>query len=144
MAKSGRKKMTDMRGIAADDPIGLRVSIGEATGKTVRATDYPSDSNASADERDKATPNLASFISSIVQATLYRESSGRGGRVVTIVRIKPAPGPGITSELAKTMRRGLGCGSHAEGAEVVLQGDIRDRARAWLTKSGIRKVVTGN
>ncbi|MDR3279627.1 MAG: hypothetical protein LBT23_03855 [Synergistaceae bacterium] len=63
---------------------------------------------------------------------------------MTVLWLKPEPDENTVSELARAMRKGLGCGSHAEGPRVVLQGDIRERARAWLVKSGVAKVVSGN
>ena len=47
-------------------------------------------------------------------------------------------------KLAREMRKGLGCGSFVEEGNVILQGDICDRAREWLLKNGVKEVVCGN
>jgi translation initiation factor 1 (eIF-1/SUI1) len=81
---------------------------------------------------------------SIKSALLRRESAGRGGRVVTAVELRPPAGAAETEAIAKAMRKSLGCGSHVEGDRIILQGDIGDRAEAWLAKQGIARVTRGN
>ena len=56
------------------------------------------------------------------------------------------PGKSIVDreKLAKEMRKGLGCGSFVEEGNVILQGDICDRAAEWLLKKGVKDVVSGN
>jgi translation initiation factor 1 (eIF-1/SUI1) len=38
--------------------------------------------------------------------------------------------------LLKELKRSLGTGGALEGREIVLQGDRRDTAKAWLLKEG--------
>jgi translation initiation factor 1 len=38
------------------------------------------------------------------------------------------------ADIAKQLRRALGCGASVEGDTVVLQGDHQERAAAWLSK----------
>jgi translation initiation factor 1 (eIF-1/SUI1) len=52
-------------------------------------------------------------------------------------------GPWIESQemrmreaLLKELKRALGTGGALEGREIVLQGDRRDTAKAWLLKEG--------
>jgi translation initiation factor 1 (eIF-1/SUI1) len=56
---------------------------------------------------------------------------------VTLVRGLPQDD---LQDWAKAARKALGCGASVEGDAVVLQGDLRDRADAWLTAQGVRKV----
>lgn len=102
--------------------------------------------SAARDAEKAASPaaDVAAYLKSLRQATLHRESSGRGGRTVTVVSCSPAPPGSLRGEAARVMRKGLGCGSHVEGEKIVLQGDIQARAEAWLAKQGVRKVVRGN
>lgn len=72
-----------------------------------------------------------------------REKKGRGGKTVTVVSGVELPVAKLEL-LARALRKGLGCGSTLEGAAIVLQGDITDRARAWLEAHGAKKVVVGN
>jgi translation initiation factor 1 (eIF-1/SUI1) len=90
--------------------------------------------------REAGLPDIAA----LKQVTLHRESAGRGGRTVTLVSLRPCPAPDELGDLAKALRKGLGCGARVEGERVALQGDIPDRARDWFLKKGAGKVVRGN
>ena len=64
---------------------------------------------------------------------IHHERKGRGGKTVTLIG-----GLGGSAEylgdIAKQLRRALGCGASVEGDTVVLQGDHQERAAAWLSK----------
>ncbi|MCB9548797.1 MAG: translation initiation factor [Myxococcales bacterium] len=64
---------------------------------------------------------------------------GRGGKTVTLVDGLAPLGEGLDA-LAQQLRRALGVGGAVEGEQVVLQGDCRDRAAAWLRAQGARDV----
>ena len=79
----------------------------------------------------KAKPKLGKVI-------LQYERAGRGGKEVTILK-----GLWIESQemrmreaLLKELKRALGTGGALEAREIVLQGDRRDTAKAWLLKEG--------
>jgi translation initiation factor 1 len=79
----------------------------------------------------KAKPKLGKVI-------LQYERAGRGGKEVTILK-----GLWIESQemrmreaLLKELKRALGTGGALEDREIVLQGDRRDTAKAWLLKEG--------
>ena len=79
----------------------------------------------------KAKPKLGKVV-------LQYERAGRGGKEVTILK-----GLWIESQemrvrdaLLKDLKRALGTGGALEGREIVLQGDRRDSAKAWLIKAG--------
>ena len=79
----------------------------------------------------KAKPKLGKVV-------LQYERAGRGGKEVTILK-----GLWIESQemrmreaLLKELKRALGTGGALEGREIVLQGDRRDTAKAWLLKEG--------
>jgi translation initiation factor 1 (eIF-1/SUI1) len=42
----------------------------------------------------------------------------------------------LREALLKELKRALGTGGALEGREIVLQGDRRDTAKAWLLKEG--------
>jgi translation initiation factor 1 len=71
---------------------------------------------------------------------LRMERKGRGGKTVTVLSQLRADKDGA-EQVARELRRALGCGTRVENSEIVLQGDVRDRARAWLKKHGVKKVV---
>ncbi|GHV26565.1 hypothetical protein FACS1894167_00080 [Synergistales bacterium] len=86
-------------------------------------------------------PEDLSFIRGVTQAALHMERAGRGGRTVTTITLKPEIGQKSMELMAKAMRQGLGCGSHIEDAKIVIQGDNRERAKIWLEKHGVKRVV---
>jgi translation initiation factor 1 len=51
---------------------------------------------------------------------------------------------GEREDLASRMKRALGCGATIEGDDVVLLGDLVERAALWLEGNGARRVVRGN
>jgi translation initiation factor 1 (eIF-1/SUI1) len=124
------------------------VSIGNVLGVTKEPGEIKSragrkkEPGAEANRHVSAEPESA--LAPVSQVILRRESSGRGGRAVTIADFRPSPDEKTADELAKMMRRGLGCGSHVEDKKIVLQGDMRERASAWLTKQGVKKIVMCN
>jgi translation initiation factor 1 len=72
---------------------------------------------------------------------IRRELKGRGGKTVTrIAGLPPAHRDALTSE----MKRKLGCGALIERDDVILLGDLVDRAADWLTERGAPRVIKGN
>lgn len=76
------------------------------------------------------------------RAVVRLERKGRGGKEVTVVE-KLALAPAALAGWADELKRGLGCGGAVEDDAIVLQGDQRDRARTWLEKKGVRRVILG-
>lgn len=84
-----------------------------------------------------------SGISHLSRVSLQRQTAGRRGKTVTLVII-PKNSKVDREKLAREMRKGLGCGSFIEGTNVILQGDLSDRAREWLFMKGVKEVIFGN
>jgi translation initiation factor 1 (eIF-1/SUI1) len=73
-----------------------------------------------------------------------RERKGHGGKTATVIAGLALPAQGL-EQVARSLRRSLGCGASAAGGEqVVVQGDQTDRVRAWLVARGVERVVVGN
>jgi translation initiation factor 1 (eIF-1/SUI1) len=70
-----------------------------------------------------------------------RELKGRGGKTVTRISGLPAA---QREALATQMKKKLGCGAVIEGDDVVLLGDLLERAADWLTERGAPRVIKGN
>ena len=66
-----------------------------------------------------------------------RETGGRGGRTVTVVRGLPLAAEAL-AELAKTLKAACGTGGTAKDGTIELQGDHRDAVVARLEGSGWR------
>ena len=149
MAKKSRKTKIENSGdlsLGSEEIFSL--SIGEALGKKT-----PDEYIAATKNEKPELPRQQGVKSgsppeagkeSIREAILHRESAGRGGRTVTVVDVRPPLDADAALDLAKSMRKGLGCGSHVEDGKIILQGDISDRVEAWLTKLGVKKIVRGN
>jgi len=106
----------------------IAVSIGELLGRK------PSENREKTAETKKEETVSEKKISKIARWSLQRQTAGRGGKVVTLV-VFPKDSAVDLEAVAKQMRRSLGCGSHVEGNKIVLQGDISERASAWLERS---------
>jgi translation initiation factor 1 len=72
---------------------------------------------------------------------IRRETKGRGGKTVTRISGLPAA---QRESLAALMKKKLGCGAVAEGEDVLLLGDLVDRAADCLIAEGASRIVKGN
>lgn len=72
---------------------------------------------------------------------LSRERKGRGGKTATRVRGLPEA---RLDELATHLKKALGCGATVEDADVILLGDVVERAAKWLRDEGAPRVIEGN
>jgi len=86
------------------------------------------------------TPSPVVDWASERKVVLRMERKGRGGKTVTVIAQLHLEQAGL-EQVARDLRRTLGCGARVEGSEVVVQGDVRDRARAWLVERGVNEVV---
>ncbi|MFN8544178.1 MAG: translation initiation factor [Candidatus Binatia bacterium] len=85
-------------------------------------------------------PQSGPDLSSCGKIVLRRERKGHGGKTVTVLTGLPL---GNLDALVRALRRGLGCGATVDGDRVLLQGDLGDRAAAWLVARGARRLVRG-
>lgn len=139
MARDKKDKIGTTGDISLGGSEGCSLSIGTLLGrKTPPKEKTPPDAPPQAPHGDTAS------LAALQQATLHRESSGRGGRTVVLVSFKPPLSAQAAEEVARKMRKGLGCGAHVVNGKVVLQGDIQDRAIQWLERQGVKKTVKGN
>lgn len=143
------KKRMDTNG---DLSLGQKGSLSASIGSLLRGGEAGSETDAEsltpARDIPKSTEGVVgsmdAFLKKVQQVTLRRESAGRGGRVVTIVSTRPEADAMVKEALAKSMKKGLGCGARVEGRDIALQGDIQERTSAWLEKRGVKRVVMGN
>ena len=84
---------------------------------------------------------LADRLAALRKVVLRRQRKGRGGRTVTLVEGLDGFSEEHLEELASEMRKALGTGATLEGENVVLQGDLRERAKLWLEERGVKKIV---
>jgi translation initiation factor 1 len=74
------------------------------------------------------------------RAVVRLERKHRGGKEVTLVE-KLELKPDALATWCKELKQALGCGGSVEGDAIVLQGDLRQRLPAVLTKKGVGKVT---
>ena len=73
------------------------------------------------------------------RAVLARERKGRRGKDVTRVTLPGLPEAELDGWL-RDLKTHLGCGGAVEDATLILQGDQRERVRAWLRERGVERV----
>jgi len=99
----------------------------------------PSAGEAPTAERAKAAVPVAKprFPAKLV---VRMEKKGRRGKTVT--RISGVPRR-EREGLCKEMKKALGCGATIEGDDLILLGELVERAYAWFEKAGASKIVRG-
>jgi translation initiation factor 1 len=107
---------------------GLRTALPEAPTKTAATT-------TSTTATEKATKE---FLEKVV---VRHERKGHGGKTVTVVS---GIAPAARETLCGALKKSLGCGARVDGDDVVLQGELVDRAITFLQARGARKVVRGS
>jgi translation initiation factor 1 len=68
-------------------------------------------------------------------ARVSRESKGRGGKTVTLVRGLALDAP-VLAALGKRLRAACGAGGTVKDGVLELQGDHAERVAAWLASEG--------
>lgn len=74
--------------------------------------------------------------------TVWRESKGRGGKEVTVIRNLPLS-PFELQLLASTLKKHCGSGGTVNQSTIEIQGDQRDRVLAYLIAAGYRAKLAG-
>jgi translation initiation factor 1 len=77
------------------------------------------------------------------KVVVRRERKGHGGKTVTRVEGLAPLGAAGVEDVARRLKKALGCGATVEGDDVLVQGDQADRVADWLGREGARKVVRG-
>lgn len=76
------------------------------------------------------------------RAVVRMERAGRNGKEVTVIEQLGLPEKERLAWL-KALKQTLGCGGALEDGNLVVQGDHRDRVKAWLEKRGVRRISVG-
>jgi translation initiation factor 1 len=121
------------------EPGRIGTSLGEALGRSGLEVGSPASAPSSAEpEVAAATVDLTGCGKMV----LRRERKGRQGKTATVLSGFAAVLESEERErLARELRRALGCGAVVDGETIVLQGDLGERAAAWLVAHGARRVV---
>ena len=73
---------------------------------------------------------------------LHFEKKGRAGKQVVIIRGFQGPDKELL-ELGKRLKQTCGVGGSAKHGEIILQGNVRDKARDFLEKEGFKTKRVG-
>ena len=74
---------------------------------------------------------------------ILRQTAGRGGKTVTVVRGFVGIGLPEKEQLAKAMQKACGTGGTVKEGEIEIQGDQRAEVARILTEAGFRPVFAG-
>lgn len=88
-----------------------------------------------------AAPGTSAPAARRGRVVLARETKHRGGKAVVIVRglaQLPSWDEAAIEQLAKELKRSLGCGGTVENGEIVVQGDRPAQVAEWLRAQGFR------
>lgn len=79
-------------------------------------------------------------VSASPKLVLRIERKGHGGKTTTVLEGLVGSEAAL-DEFARDLKRGLGVGVSVDEARLVVQGDQRDRLRAFLEARGARRIV---
>jgi translation initiation factor 1 (eIF-1/SUI1) len=85
-------------------------------------------------------PRDAVDVAASPKIVLRIERKGHGGKTTTIVEGIVGSDKAL-DEFARDLKRGLGVGVSVDEARLVVQGDQRDRLKAFLEARGARRIV---
>jgi translation initiation factor 1 len=106
-----------------------RLVYSTETGRTCPNCGWPLDNcQCSSGRRNAPVPPR-------LVAKLRIEKAGRGGKTVTVVDGLP-DNEAFLKELLQDLKRACGSGGAVREGGVELQGDLRERVRAYLAKKG--------
>jgi translation initiation factor 1 len=87
-------------------------------------------------------PQVRSLPPEQQEAHVRRETKGRGGKTVTVVR-NLRLSPDDLKALGRHLRQACGSGGTVKDGEIEIQGDHRERVKAALEELGYRVKLTG-
>ena len=74
---------------------------------------------------------------------IVRQTAGRGGKTVTVVKNFIGIGLPEKEQLAKAMQKACGTGGTVKNGQIEIQGDKRAEAARILSQAGFRPVFAG-
>ena len=90
----------------------------------------------------ESQPDVIASPTTHTKLVLQREKKGRAGKTVT--RLLGLPTPDARAYWTTKLKKELGCGATIEGEDVILLGDVGDRAETRLVAGGFRRIVRGD
>ena len=141
MAKEKKsKKIVSVDGISIGVKEDIGLSLGALLGQESPKNENGIEKKVDSEQKIKnSEQDILPRLQKLSKVMLRRRTSGFGGKTVTQVTL-PNECNIELEILSKELRKGLGCGSRLEEGLIFLQGYICDRAEAWFSKKGVKKV----
>lgn len=116
-----------------------QAALGTSLGSLLQGSGFAASTPApdTPDPPAKSPTRDALDLSSAGRLALRMERKGRGGKTVTVIDGVPAA---QAKGVAKALKKHLGSAARIEGADIVVQGDLRERIASWLGAKGARDV----
>ncbi|MEI9865343.1 MAG: translation initiation factor [Limisphaerales bacterium] len=92
---------------------------------------------------DSASQATAKLKKNRGRVDIVRQTAGRGGKTVTVVKNFVGIGLPEKEQLAKAMQRACGTGGTVKDGQIEIQGDKREEVARILTKANFRPVFAG-
>ena len=93
-------------------------------------------------KKDQAPADLQSVPRQQQTSYLHRESAGRGGKAVTLVKNLVLSAEEVKS-LAKRLKQECGTGGTVKDGVIEIQGEHREKIAALLSKLGYKVKIAG-
>jgi translation initiation factor 1 len=93
-------------------------------------------------KQPKSTPSAKSLPPNQQTAYLHRESKGRGGKTVTLVK-NLTLSPDDLKALSKVIKQACGTGGTIKDGIIEIQGDHREKIAGVMIKLGYKAKVAG-
>jgi translation initiation factor 1 (eIF-1/SUI1) len=141
----GKKRRSKQQGVPAKQANREDPSAG-GMGTLLVAQGFTASSDTAERGPSEQDPNTSPSEDVVARAQRWIvriSKKGRGGREATLLSARGLPEKEDLSSLARRIRKQMGCGASLEGADVLVQGDQRERLEHWLIKQGARKVTQG-
>ncbi len=132
MSKRGGKKGK------AQPPASTPFSNNAFSGLSALASGLPNSPSSEAQAAPQPAPvGKPRFPNKLV---VRMEKKGRRGKTVT--RISGVPSKELVA-LGKELKKALGCGATIEEMDLILLGDLVERAVSWFENAGAKKIARG-
>lgn len=131
------------RKVNVNESSGFGLNLGDLLkAKGLEQEDDAAETATPTEDTSSSLPETLDF-SQTEKVVLRHERKGRGGRLVTLVTGLQLSDAGLKL-FAKEVRRSFGCGATVEGENIALQGDHLERARSYLERKGIKRIILGS
>ena len=94
-------------------------------------------------QADSASSASAKSKKNRGRVDIIRQTAGRGGKTVTVVKNFVGIGLPEKEQLAKAMQRACGTGGTVKDGQIEIQGDKREEVARILTEANFRPVFAG-